>query len=467
MGIQSASRVDVNKNGKDLLHLTAFLASFVQPVPHGLNIEIIMKHLVFFLLLFFLTDYVIQAQGIQRSDSLWADSVFRKLTPEEKIAQLFILRAYSYKDSTYRDSLAAVVSKSQPGGICFFKGTPYAQAVFTNRLQNISKVPMLIAIDAEWGLGMRLDSTTAFPRPITLGAISNDTLIYEMASRTAEDCRRLGIHINFAPVADINCNPDNPVINFRSFGENKYRVSAKSLQYMRGLQDNGVMAVAKHFPGHGDTDSDSHLTLPVIRHTRERMDSMELFPFKTLINNSIKGIMIAHLYLPCYDSSLNAASTLSRAVVTRLLKEELGFRGFVITDALDMQGVIKYNKPGEIELKALQAGNDVLLLPKQAEEAIRVIKAAADSNLVSWDEIDKKCFRILMLKSGLGVSNKQVSTQNLYSDLNTRASLALQKEGFASALTVVKNELGLIPLISLDKRHIACLGIGDRPGRGF
>ncbi len=426
-----------------------------------------MKHLIFFLALFFLTGPLIQAQGIPRSDSLWADSVFRKLTPEEKIAQLFIIRAYSYKDSTYRDSLSGVVLKNQPGGICFFKGMPFAQAVFTNRLQKISKVPLLISIDAEWGLGMRLDSATAFPRPITLGAISNDTLIYQVAARIAADCRRLGIQINFAPVADINCNPDNPVINFRSFGENKYRVSAKSLQYMRGLQDNGVMAVAKHFPGHGDTDSDSHLTLPVIRHTRERMDSVELFPFKTLINNGIKGIMIAHLYLPCYDSSLNAASTLSKPVVTRLLKEDLGFRGFVITDALDMQGVIKYFKPGEIELKALQAGNDILLLPKQVEEAIRVIKAAADSNLFPWAEIDRRCFRILMLKSGLGASNKPVSTQNLYSDLNTRASLALQKEGFASALTVVKNELGLIPLISLDKRHIAYLGIGDRPGMEF
>jgi beta-glucosidase-like glycosyl hydrolase/CubicO group peptidase (beta-lactamase class C family) len=414
--------------------------------------------------LFFLAVVMLQAQGIQRADSLWADSVFRQLSPEQKIAQLFMIRAYSYKDSTYKDSLTAVVSNSQPGGICFFKGTPYAQAGFTNRLQTASKVPMLVAIDAEWGLGMRLDSVIAFPRPITLGAMTNDTLIYQMAAEIAADCRRLGIQINFAPVADINCNPLNPVINFRSFGENKYRVAAKSLAYMKGLQDNGVMAVAKHFPGHGDTDSDSHLTLPIIRHSIERMDSVELYPFKVLIKNGVEGIMIAHLFLPCYDTSLNAAATLSRPVVSQLLREKLGFKGFAITDALDMQGVAKYFKAGEIELKALQAGNDILLLPQNVEEAIRYIKAAADSNVVPWAVIDKTCFRILMLKSGLGASKTPVDMHNLHADLNRRSSVLLQKEGYASALTLVKNELGLIPLISLDKRHIAYLGIGDKPG---
>lgn len=378
-----------------------------------------------------------------------------------------MIRAYSYKDSVYKDSLGSVISQFQPGGICFFKGMPYAQARFTNALQQVSKVPMLVAIDAEWGLGMRLDSSVSFPRPLTLGAISNDTLIYQIASKIALDCRRLGIHINFAPVADINCNPDNPVINFRSFGENKFSVAAKSLQYTRGLQDNGVMSVAKHFPGHGDTDTDSHKSLPVIKHPKARMDSVELYPFKALINNGVKGIMIAHLYLPCYDSSLNAASTLSKPVVSKLLKEELGFKGFVFTDALDMQGVAKYFKPGEIELKAFEAGNDILLLPQHIGEAIKVIKAAADSNIISWSTIDKKCFRILMLKSGLKASKVPIYTNNLYTDLNSRASLLLQKEGFASAITLVKNELGIVPLISTDKRKIAYLGLGVKPGNTF
>jgi len=410
---------------------------------------------------------MIQAQGIQRTDSIWADSVFRQLTPERRIAQLFMIRAYSYKDSTYKDSLASVVEKFQPGGICFFKGTPYAQVLLTNRLQNKSKVPLLVAIDAEWGLGMRLDSTIAFPRPITLGAVQDDTLIYQVASRIAADCRRMGIHINFAPVADINCNPDNPVINFRSFGENKFRVAAKSLNFATGLKDNGVMAVAKHFPGHGDTDMDSHLNLPVVRHSVERMDSVELYPFKILIKNGIEGIMTAHLFLPCYDSSANTAATLSHAVVSSLLKEKLGFKGFAITDALDMQGVAKYYKAGEIELKALEAGNDLLLLPQNLEEAIRSVKMAADSNIISRVRIDSACFRILMLKSGLGASKTPVSTVNLYQDLNSRSSAVLRNQGFASAMTLVKNERGLIPLTSLEKRQIAYLGIGDKPGNCF
>ena len=410
---------------------------------------------------------LLHAQGIERADSLWADSVIRQLSPEQKIAQLFMLRAYSWKDSVYKDSLASVFTEFQPGGVCFFKGSPYAQARFTNVLQNISKVPLLVAIDAEWGLGMRLDSAVSFPRPLTLGAIPNDTLIYQISSRIALDCRRLGIHINFAPVADINCNPDNPVINFRSFGENKYSVALKSLQYSRGLQDNGVMAVAKHFPGHGDTDTDSHKTLPLIKHSRARLDSVELFPFKTLIRGGLKGIMIAHLYIPAYDSSLNAASTLSKPVVEELLKGQLGFKGYVFTDALDMQGVAKYFKPGEIELRAFEAGNDILLLPQHIGEAIKVMKAAADSNVISWTDVEKRCFRVLMLKSGLRASKTPVSTSNLYADLNSRASLLLQKEGFASAITLVKNELGLVPMISVDKRKIAYLGIGENPSRTF
>ncbi len=455
-------KLDKISSGSQHFYLLLFCRIY-----RAFNMSNRVKLLIFLFPVFFLTNSMLKAQGIERADSLWADSVFRQLSPEQRIAQLFMIRAYSYRDSVYKDSLTSVISRYQPGGICFFKGMPYSQATFTNRLQQVSKVPMLVAIDAEWGLGMRLDSTIAFPRPITLGAISNDTLIYQIASRIAADCRRLGIHINFAPVADINCNPDNPVINFRSFGENKVQVTVKSLYYMKGLQDNNVMAVAKHFPGHGDTDSDSHLTLPIIRHSRERMDSVELFPFKALIKNGVRGIMIAHLYLPCYDSSSNTAATLSQPVVSRLLKGELGFKGFVITDALDMQGVAKYFKAGEIELKALQAGNDILLLPQHIEEAVKVIKAAADSNFVSWAEIDKKCFRILMLKSGLGVSKTPVSTANLHDDLNTRSSLVLQKEGFASALTLVKNDLGLIPLISPDKRHVAYLGIGDKAGNTF
>ena len=425
-----------------------------------------MRHI--FIILFLSTCcHGIYAQGIQRTDSLWADSVFRLLSPEQRIAQLLMLRAYSYKDSIYQDSLVSIIEKYRPGGICFFRGSPCAQVNLTNRLQHASKVPLLVAMDAEWGLGMRLDSAFAFPRPITCGAISDDTLIYRMGAMIARDCHRMGIQVNFAPVADINCNPDNPVINFRSFGENKYLVSRKSLSYMKGLQDNGIMAVAKHFPGHGDTDTDSHLALPVIRHSRARMDSVELLPFRTLINNGLEGMMIAHLFLPCYDSNENVPSTLSYPIVTTLLKDSLGFKGFIITDALDMQGVTKNLKPGEIEVKALQAGNDILLLPLNTEEAVNKIKAAADSNLLKWPDINRRCFHLLMLKSGLGVNQKAITTRNLYSDLNPRSSVLLQKQIFSSALTLVKNELGLIPFNYLDKRSFTYLGIGEKEGCTF
>jgi beta-glucosidase-like glycosyl hydrolase/CubicO group peptidase (beta-lactamase class C family) len=422
---------------------------------------------LFISLVITLCGHSIYAQGIQRTDSLWADSVFRQLSPEQRIAQLFMIRAFSYKDSIYQDSLNSVVEKYQPGGICFFKGSPYAQVSLTNRLQKTSKVPLLVAIDAEWGLGMRLDSAFAFPRPITCGAVSDDTLLYRMGALIAKDCRRMGIHMNLAPVADINSNPDNPVINFRSFGENKFLVARKSLNYMKGIQDNGIMAVAKHFPGHGDTDMDSHLTLPVIKHTRARMDSVELFPFKALISNGLEGMMIGHLFLPCYDSGENIAATLSYSIVTKLLRDGLGFNGFIITDALDMQGVTKYFKPGEIELKALQAGNDILLLPLHIEEAITKIRTAADSNIISWSTINKKCFHLLMLKSGLGANRNAISARNLYSDLNPRSSELLQKQIFASALTLVKNELGLLPFNFLDKRSFAYLGIGETEGCAF
>lgn len=424
------------------------------------------KTLLFFFI-FLLTASSLCSQGIRRADSLWADSVFRTLSPEQKISQLFMIRAWSWKDSTYKDSLAGIVERYQPGGICFFKGSIYTQACFTNRLQKISRVPLLIAIDAEWGLGMRLDSAFSFPRPMALGATAGDAFEYRIAARTAADCRRLGIHMNFAPVADINSNPDNPVINFRSFGEDRNLVTSKSLSYMRGLQDNGIMAVGKHFPGHGDTESDSHLTLPVIRHSSARMDSTELYPFSALIRNGIWGIMTAHLYLPLYDSSVNAAATLSEPIVTGLLKKKLGFDGFAVTDALDMQGVAKYFKPGEIELKALLAGNDILLLPQHVGEAVARIKTAADSNEVSWDLINRKCFRILMLKSGLGAKGQLIATNRLYEDLNPRSSVVLQKEAFAASLTMAKNELGLLPLISLDKRRIASLQLGARQNNPF
>jgi len=392
----------------------------------------------------------------------WVDSVYNSLSVEQRIAQLCIIRAWSWKDSIYNDSLIQIIRKYNPGGVCFFKGSPVRQAMLTNQLQQHAQTPLLVAIDAEWGLGMRLDSAFSFPRQMALGAISDDSLIYKMGLLIGKNCRRMGIHINFAPVADVNNNPLNPVINFRSFGENRELVTRKSILYMKGMQAAGIMTTAKHFPGHGDTETDSHLTLPVINHDRKRLDSVELYPFKALIKEGVMGMMIAHLYVPCLDTAINTPTTLSEKVITGLLKQELGFRGFVVTDALDMQGVTKFYKPGEIEMKALQAGNDILLLPLGMEMAIRGIKTAIDSGLVSMDTLEARCRRILALKFHLGLREKPIiALENLVDDLNQPEAEALRQEMVNESITVLKNELKMIPLTGLDRRKIAVLSMGD------
>ncbi|MCD4679785.1 MAG: hypothetical protein K8S00_05295, partial [Bacteroidales bacterium] len=272
------------------------------------------------------------------NDTSWVDSVFQSLTPEERIAQLMVIRSYSNKPSSYYTKITKLINEYNIGGITFFKGSPVSQAEITNYWQKLAKTPLLICLDGEWGIGMRLDSVMDFPYQMTLGAIQYDSLIYQMGKSIAEQFKRIGIHMNFAPVVDVNNNPLNPVINFRSFGENKYLVSNKGIAYMKGMQDNGILATAKHFPGHGDTDTDSHLALPVIKHSQEYLDTLELVPFKNMIDSSVDAIMIAHLYLPAFDTTENTPSTLSRSIVNDLLREKLAFDGLIITDALDMKG---------------------------------------------------------------------------------------------------------------------------------
>ncbi|MEI6683412.1 MAG: glycoside hydrolase family 3 N-terminal domain-containing protein [Bacteroidota bacterium] len=396
------------------------------------------------------------------ADSVWVDSVYKSLTLEQRIAQLLVIRAYSCNDSLYGDSLTKIIQQYDVGGVCFFKGSPVKQAILTNHLQQAAPTPVLITIDAEWGLGMRLDSAFSFPRQMALGALSEDTLIYEMGRIIAKSCRRIGVHVNFAPVADINNNPNNPVISFRSFGENRDVVARRSILYMKGMQDEGVIAVAKHFPGHGDTDMDSHLSLPVINHSQQRLDSVELFPFAALVRAGVKGIMVGHLYVPCFDSAKNLPATLSRNLITGELIGKLGFKGFVVTDALDMQGVTKYFKPGEIEVKALQAGNDILLLPQHVDAAIAGIKTAVDSSWLSMDLVERKCRHILALKAELGLRKRPViSLQNLVRDINPPEAEILRQQMVDASVTLVRNRLQMIPLTALDHRKIAILSVGD------
>ena len=283
----------------------------------------------------------------------WVETMFNNMTEDQRIAQLFMIRAHSNKGPDHIEKVTKLVRDYQVGGLCFFQGTPEKQAELTNKYQQLSKVPLMISMDAEWGLGMRLKSSTiSFPHNLTLGAIQNNNLIYDMGQEVARQCRRLGVHVNFAPVVDINNNKDNPVINYRSFGEDRYNVSAKSFMYMKGMQDGNLMACAKHFPGHGDTNVDSHFDLPIINHDMPRLDSIEMFPFRLLAEHGMQSMMIAHLHVPAIDATANRPTTLSPKAVTNILKEDIGFDGLIFTDGLGMKGVTKHYRAGEVEAKA-------------------------------------------------------------------------------------------------------------------
>ena len=403
----------------------------------------------------------------EKSDSLWVDSVFNTLSPFERISQLFMIRVLSDKDDAYYRDILKLTCDYKVGGICFFKGNPTKQAKLTNTLQGMLDIPMLISIDGEWGLGMRLDSTISFPRQMTLGAIQNDSLIYKMGVEIGKECKRIGINVNFAPVIDINSNPANPVINIRSFGENKYKVAKKGIAYMKGMQDVDVLACGKHFPGHGDTDTDSHLSLPIINHSLEKIDTLDLYPFKELMKNGLGSVMVAHLNIPSLDTTKNSASTLSKKVVTGLLKEKLGFKGIVFTDALDMKGVSKYNKPGYIELKALIAGNDILLLPQNVPAAVEEIQKAIDDGEISSKLVEEKCKKQLLYKKQLGLNKFiPIKLENLYSDLNSPEANLLQQQLYENAITLVKNN-NIIPLKDIENKKVAFLSIGDTLVRAF
>ncbi|MCB0402291.1 MAG: hypothetical protein KDD41_09430, partial [Flavobacteriales bacterium] len=392
----------------------------------------------------------------------WADSVFQTLTPDERIGQLFMVAAYSNKSQTHVDEIQQLIDTFKIGGLIFMQGGPVRQANLINQYQERSKVPLMVSIDGEWGLAMRLDSTVKYPWQMTLGAIQNEQLIYDMGVHIGEQCKRLGIHVNFAPVVDVNVNPKNPIINARSFGEDRVNVASKGIAYMLGMQSVNVMANAKHFPGHGDTDKDSHKSLPVINHSRERMDSIELFPFKKLIDNGLASMMVAHLYIPAYVQEANTATTLSKEVVTDLLQDSLGFQGLIFTDALNMKGVSSYYEPGMVDVKALLAGNDILLFSGDVGKAIEEIHKAIERGELTREEIDRRCLKVLRAKEWEGLNEYQpVSIKNLYEDLNKREYEWLNRQLSEASLTVLKNDQFLIPVADLDRQKIASLAISD------
>lgn len=384
--------------------------------------------------------------------SMWVDSVYNKLTLDERIGQLFMVQAFSGTKDYNEDLITNLLNSHLAGGIIFSKGGPVRQAILTNKYQRMAQVPLLISMDAEFGVGMRLDSVKSFPRQMMLGATRDTDLVRATGEAIGAQCKRLGIHINFAPDMDVNNNPLNPVINSRSFGENKNVVSRMGVALMRGLQENGTIACAKHFPGHGNTNVDSHSDLPLITSSVETLDTLELFPFRKAIAAGVKSVMVAHLEVPALDTTAHLPTSLSRNTVTDLLKKKMGFKGLVITDALNMNGVTKYFQPGEPEMWAFIAGNDILLMPPDVPVALARMKKAIDSGLITMEAIEFSVKKILAAKYDVGLNRwKEIELNNLTADLN-REVASIRKQVTRAAITVVHDDNGIIPKLSGNMR---------------
>ncbi len=391
----------------------------------------------------------------------WAQSVFDTLTLEEKIGQLFIYQVYPNNPDNIKQ-VKEYIKKYHLGGVIFFRSRAEKIPPLVRDFQNLSPhIPMFFAIDAEWGVNMRIPGTVKFPYQMTLGAVQNNTLIYEMGHEIAHQLHLLGLNMNFAPVSDINVNPRNPVIGVRSFGEDKVNVTRKAFAYMQGLQDSGIIAFAKHFPGHGDTDKDSHKTLPQISHSYQRIYNVELYPFRSLIKGGLTGIMVAHLYVPALEDAPNTPTTLSRNVIKGLLRDSLGFRGLIVTDAMTMKGVTKYFAPGEAEIRALLAGNDIILMPSNLPVAYNAIRNAVLRGEIPMSVIDSAVMRILRAKQWIrNYSVRSADAKNILQKINSPQAEYISQKLYEQAITLVKNTDNLIPVQDLDKKRIAVISVG-------
>ena len=398
----------------------------------------------------------------------WVDSTYNTLTFDERIGQLFMVSAYSNKDSVHVKSIDKLIQESKVGGLIFFQGGPVRQAKLTNHFQSIAKTPLLIGIDAEWGLGMRLDSTYRYPWNMTLGAIKDKKLIEKVGIQMGEQSKRLGVHFNFAPVLDINTNPRNPIIGFRSFGENKENVTESALALMKGYQSLGLLATGKHFPGHGDTEIDSHAALPTITFSKERLNDVEFYPYKKLFTEGLSSVMVAHLNVPSLEPRENIPSSVSRTIITDILKNQLGFRGLIFTDALNMKAASNFRKPGEIDLEAFLAGNDILLCPENVPVAAEKICMALQDTLITNERLAYSVKKILKYKFKAGLHHRRsIDLTNLYADLNPTKNDALQYELYENAVTVLKNKNEILPIKNLENKRIAYVKLGDDGNSAF
>ncbi|WP_369765238.1 glycoside hydrolase family 3 N-terminal domain-containing protein [Flavobacterium sp. WC2429] len=405
---------------------------------------------------------------LSRDGNKWVDSIYSGLSFDEKLGQLFMVAAYSNKDAAHENAIDKLITENKIGGLIFFQGGPVRQAKLTNRYQSKSKTPLFIGNDAEWGLSMRLDSTYSYPYNMTLGAVQDIKLIEKMGEQIGDQSKRLGLQFNFAPVLDINTNPNNPIIGFRSFGEDKYNVTERAIALMKGFQSKGIFATGKHFPGHGDTETDSHKGLPTVNFSKERLEIMEFWPYKKAFEEGLSSVMVAHLNVPSLESRPNYPSSISYNVVTNVLQKELGFKGLIFTDALNMKAVSNYKKPGEVDLDAFLAGNDILLFPEDGPVALETLKKAYQDSLFTAERLDFSVKKILKFKYLAGLNSyKPIEISNLYQDLNSSKNDALQYELYENAITVLKNETSILPIKNLENQKIAYVKMGDATNSTF
>jgi beta-N-acetylhexosaminidase len=451
MGMLGRRLIIFNKRGKRLT--AVFLFSFILGVKGAVALaqESLRKHA---------TTPVLEDlfKGVSGE---WARAVLDTMSLDTKIGQLFMVAAYSGGSNYNKKDIEKLIKQYRVGGVIFMQGNPWAQLAMHNQFQRLSKIPLLVAIDAEWGLRMRLDSTIKFPKNMTLGAIQADKLIYQYGRELARQCKAMGIHINFAPVVDVNNNPANPVIHYRSFGDDVEEVTRKGILLMKGLQDGGVIASAKHFPGHGDTDTDSHYSLPLLNHSRARLDSIELAPFARLIQAGVQSVMVAHLFVPSLDTTPNLPTTFSRNVAQKLLQDSLRFKGLIFTDALNMGAITGGTPPGAAEARALLAGNDILLCSTSMAKGVAAIKKAIADSLLTVAEIDKRVFKILLAKEwAMRGGSQQITPKAAYQVLQSRKAEKLKRALYRASITLVKNENLVLPLQELANKRIAYLQTG-------
>ncbi|SIT22611.1 beta-glucosidase [Chryseobacterium ureilyticum] len=395
----------------------------------------------------------------------WVDNTYKNLSQDEKLGQLFIVALYTNKGENYINQVRNIVANDKIGGLILMQDDAAKEINLVNEFQQTSKIPLMIGMDAEWGLFQRIARAHKFPWAMTLGAIQDKTLVYQMAAKIAEDCHRMGINWDFAPVVDVNTNPNNPIIGNRSFGSEVDNVISSALSYSNGLQDNNILAAIKHFPGHGDTSTDSHLDLPVVSHNMERLSSIELAPFKALMGEGIGGVMVAHLYVPTLESGKGIPASVSKNIITGLLKGKLGYKGLIITDALNMGAVANKYKPGELDALAFKAGNDIMLFSQGVSEGKKLIQKAIDSKEIPQSRVDESVKKILLTKYFLGLTKyTPKNPENINADLDNSSHTTLVQNLYANALTLIKDEKNLLPLTG---KQVYYIPLEEAPYQAF